>query len=269
MSGARWAATLVLGSFFIGDGLAAQPSSELHRTVDRILQYTTIDGLTGYAAESFMNHLREVAPDLAADEEARLEGPVQKAFAATRLRDGITDYVAREATDELAALVLNWQERGAPARVREISDSFDPPLTIWEFNWEMNERRGLPERSRLVQAWVAARGDADYHIAHDEAHREAAHLVLAALRDDTPEFRALSADEYERKHARRSNVDWMLWRYVLQGVPDSLVAQVTAEYERRPGQWYTEVYRRAIAATIRRAAEDVVEELRRDRAGRR
>jgi hypothetical protein len=240
------------------------PSATAQTSVQRLVERSRIESIVSDRAPAFTRQVALVAGDLTDPELERLVPAVQQAFAAEALRADVIAFIASEAPDEATvAEVLRFEDTGANARMREIVDAHEPPLSLPDYARSLLTSPPAEERVEIVVEWAETQGAGDFFVLIDEALRQAAYEVWAVLRRDTPPFTPASGPELRSRLADSFNASVVTFLRAYETVPDSLLAAATAEYATEAGQWYVDAYTLGIAQAVRAAGQRTAADLAR------
>lgn len=253
------AAVVALGACGGGQTLSTpEPRAEddaLREDVEGLLELRDVEGVLAARSRAFTRRVAIMMGDPSDPELERLVSAVTSGFAYDSLYADVVDYMIEEGTPELAASALEWMEGGAAAAVRRIGDEYEPAQSLDEYANEMTDDPPSEERIHVISAWAEARGEGEFFVLMQEALREAAFRVHAALRPDAPSFEPLSGDELEMAQVNSHGASVIRLMHGFAPAPDQLVRRATAEWESESGRWFTETYAMAVASAIRTAGE--------------
>lgn len=257
--GARSAAgAAVLAATFLAPvpAPAQQPSAEVRAQVDSLLLFTELPSFVATVEPAFEDHFLRLSTSLETLERVRRAAAA--AFADSLLYRDVADALAAEADPARLSPLLSWLEGGAAGEVRAITDTTPLPQSFEAFVAELEETPPEPGRLALVRRWAEARGAGEFVLLLDEAQREAAHRVAAAVDADAPPFEPIGDRAFALAHAQVTAYSVLSFLHRLQPVPDATLEAAVAEYESEAGQWFVEAYALALASAIREASRRVV-----------
>lgn len=229
--------------------------------VERLLQHSRVSSIVTARARAFTRQVASTAGDLTDPELERLVPAATAAFDPDVLRRDVAGFIESEATDARLDEVLTWLDAGANAELAEITDDYEPPLTIDAYARSLLEEPPPDERVRLVVAWAEAQGAASFYVLLDEALNEAAQEVVRFFRPETPPFEPLEGDALQARLDDSFNAAVVSFLHRLEPVPDDVLRRATAEYATEAGQWYVVTYSLAVAEAMRAAGARTVARL--------
>ncbi|MBW3533816.1 MAG: hypothetical protein KY453_01150 [Gemmatimonadetes bacterium] len=253
LAAALWSAALPPGP------LRAQEASATRAQVDSLLLHTELPSFTASVETAFGEHFLRLSTNLTTLDEVR--DAASRAFADSLIRRDVAAYLVDEAEAGRLETLLGWLAAGAAAEMRAITDTTPLPQGFDEFVDGLEETPPRPRRVELVRRWAEARRAGDFVLLLDEAQREAAHRVAAAVDAEAAPFVPIGEEEFGPVHAQITAYSVLSFLHRLQPVPDRVLEGAIREYESEPGQWFVETYSLALAHAVREASRRIVDAL--------
>jgi hypothetical protein len=254
-SGVALVAALVWTPPLVGQGVRGDPPSPA--LVDRLLATTEIRSVLQSVAPSVEEQVLGMARGAGLADTEGLSTAIRLGFGEDALYSILRDRLATYGTEAQFLDVLAWAETGPIAQARELADSALPVEELERFARELQADPPPETRTTLILQLAEAQMTADFYVLIQEAVRESAHLVVAAVEDGVPAFTPMSeeGEALALQNAFALGVLSYLQRF--RPVSDSLLFQVVRRYGSPEGQWYVNSYALALMETILEAADRV------------
>lgn len=229
--------------------------------VDRLLETSEIRAVLRSIGPTVEESAVALARAAGLTETGPMVAAVRVGFEEGVLYSLVRDRLASYGTEAQFLDVLAWAETGPIARARELADSALPVEALEGFARELQSDPPPEARTTLILQLAEAQMTADFYVLIEEAVRESAHLVAAAVADEVPEFVPMSEERtaLALQNAFALGVLSYLQRY--RSVSDSLLVQVVRRYASPEGQWYVDSSALALMEAILEAADRVAASL--------